>query len=393
MLAGLLFAVHDAEDRPDRLAATLPFAGSTLIEYQARLLASAGASQIVVVVAKLTPDLLGAIGRVGKRGIAVDAVRSAAEAAEKLHPLSRVLMLADGLVTTEPLVRPLASEGADALLVVGEEEAGPEFERIGGRLAWAGAARLSHARLRDASLMPRDWDLQSALLRVASQAGAAHLLLPPGAAAEGHGVEQRAAGLDARGRTVLAAAMSDARGPFDRWVVAPIARRALPALVARGTPAAGLALAGAVLGALGLAGVYADYSAIGVLLALVAVMVWTLGATLAKLRDEPRLGRGQEVAAMALPALTALLLGARLTHWAGEATQLVLAIALLTLGGLAERAISGRERLALWGGPGAYLLVLLVASMAGAPSVGLAAAAAYAAATLGAAIEGLRRNA
>ena len=48
MLAGLLFAIRDAEDRPDRLAATLPFAGTTLIEYQARLLVAAGASQIVV---------------------------------------------------------------------------------------------------------------------------------------------------------------------------------------------------------------------------------------------------------------------------------------------------------------------------------------------------------
>lgn len=393
MLAGLLFAVRDAEDRPDRLAATLPFAGSTLIEYQARLLISAGASQIVIVVAKLTPDLLGAIGRVGKRGVAVDAVRNATEAAEKLHPLSRVLMLADGLVTTEELVRPLAGEGADTLLVAGEEEAGPEFERIGGRLAWAGAARLSYARLREAAAMPRDYDLQSALLRVASQAGAAHLLLPPNAAAEGHGLEHRAAALDMRSRTVLAGAMSGARGWFDRWVVAPIARLALPRLVARGVPSAGLALAGGVSGAVGLAGVYADYYATGLFLSLLAVVVWALGATLAKLRDELRLRRGQDVAAAALPALAALLLGARLTQWTGEATGIVLAIGVVTLAGLAERAISGRERLALWGGPGAYLLILLIASVAGGPSAGLALAAVYAAATLGAAVEALRRQA
>ena len=94
MLAGLLFAMHDADDRPNMLTATLPFGGVTLIEYQARLLIAAGASQIIIVVARLTPELLGAINRIGKRGIAVDTVRTAAEAAETLHPLARVLMLA-----------------------------------------------------------------------------------------------------------------------------------------------------------------------------------------------------------------------------------------------------------------------------------------------------------
>ena len=93
MLAGLIFATDDADDRPDALAATLPFGGMTLIEYQARLLIAAGASQIIILVSRLTPELLGAVARIGKRGVTVDAVRHASEAAEKLHPLARVLML------------------------------------------------------------------------------------------------------------------------------------------------------------------------------------------------------------------------------------------------------------------------------------------------------------
>ena len=55
MLAGLLFAVHDAADRPDALTATLPLGGTTLIEHQARLLVELGASHLVVVVTRLTP--------------------------------------------------------------------------------------------------------------------------------------------------------------------------------------------------------------------------------------------------------------------------------------------------------------------------------------------------
>ena len=69
MLAGLLFATADASDRHDTLAATLPISGVTLIEFQARLLIAAGASQIVVVVSRLTPELLGAVNRMSRRGV------------------------------------------------------------------------------------------------------------------------------------------------------------------------------------------------------------------------------------------------------------------------------------------------------------------------------------
>ncbi|WP_375427857.1 hypothetical protein [uncultured Sphingomonas sp.] len=392
MLAGLLFAVRDAEDRPDRLAATLPFAGATLVEYQARLLIAAGASQIVVVVTRLTPDLLGAISRMGRGGVAVDVVRGAGEAAEKLHPLARVLVLADGLVTTEGVLRPLAGDGPETLLVVADGEGGSGFERIGGRMAWAGIARLDPARLRDVAAMPQDWDTQSALLRAASQGGAAHLLLSATAAAEGHGVEHRADALDARGRAVLANAIGDRHGWFDRWIVAPIGRALLPALVGRGASAGAVAAGGAALGAGGLAAIRVGWIVAGLLMMLGAVIAWTLGGTLAGLRDERRLARGQRIAMSAGPAAAALVLavgsGERLD---GPAT-LVVATALVTMAGLGERAIAGRPRRLFWGGPGAYLVIVAAGEMLGAPAIGLAAAAVYAAATLGAAIEALRRE-
>ncbi|RZM07841.1 MAG: hypothetical protein EOP68_12990, partial [Sphingomonas sp.] len=124
MLAGLLFAIHDADDRPDRLAATLPFSGVTLIEYQARLLIAAGVRQVIVVVARLTPELLGAINRINRR-----------------------------------------------------DDAGPGFERVGGQMAWAGVARLEPARIAEVAGLPNDYDLQSTLLRIAVQARAVQILL------------------------------------------------------------------------------------------------------------------------------------------------------------------------------------------------------------------------
>jgi tRNA-dihydrouridine synthase len=72
--------------------------------------------------------------------VVVDTVRSAVEAAEKLHPLSRLVVLADGLITTEDTIaHVLRDTGHDALMVVPEAGAEPGLERVGSQMAWAGS--------------------------------------------------------------------------------------------------------------------------------------------------------------------------------------------------------------------------------------------------------------
>lgn len=393
MIAGLLFAIQETDDRPERLTATLPFGGVTLIEYQARLLIEAGASQIIVLVARLTPELLGAVSRIGKRGVTVDAVRHASEAAAKLHPLARVLMLADGLITTERVVATLAMEGGDALMVVPQADAGAVFERLGGGQAWAGVARLDPRRVGEAARLPRDYDAQSTLVRVAEQARAVHVLLPPEALAHGHGIERQAEALAARGKAVLAAIVSDRRGWFDRFVLAPLARLSLPVMIERRWPGAAVGGSGAVLGAIGLAAVALGWSVTGLTLAFLACLALALGATLSGLRDEAGVERAQRVAGLALPALAALFLGAAESGRTGHLAALSVAVALVTLAALAERAGPERLRAGWWGSAPAYLLPVLVGTALGWPVAGMAVAAAYATTTLAAAIERLRRHA
>jgi hypothetical protein len=391
MIAGLLFAIQETDDRPERLTATLPFGGVTLIEYQARLLIEAGASQIIILVARLTPELLGAVSRIGRRGVTVDAVRHASEAAAKLHPLARVLMLADGLITTERVVAMLAGEGGDGLLVMPQAAAGAVFERLGGAVAWAGVARLDPRRLGEAARLPRDYDAQSTLVRIAEQARAVHLMLPADALAYGHGIERDGAALAARGRAVLAAIVSDRRGWFDRWLLAPLARLSLPAMIDRRWTGAAVGGVGASVGVLGLAAVALGWSVTGLALAFAACLVLGLGATLSGLRDEPRVERAQRAAGLGIPALAALFLGAAESGRAGDLTPLSVAIALVTLATLAERAGPEPMRAWWWGSAPAYLLLVLVGTIAGWPVVGMAAAAGYATATLTAAIERLRQ--
>ncbi len=392
MLAGLLFAIHDADDRPDRLAATLPFSGVTLIEYQARLLIAAGVSQVIVVVARMTPELLGAINRIGRRGVSVDTVRSATEAVEKLHPLARVLMLGDGLVTTDAIVKAMATEEGDCLLVVPEADAGPGFERVGGQMAWAGVARLSSSRIAEVAGLPRDYDLQSSLLRFAVQSRATQVLLPTDAVRGGHGIERQARTLEERGRAVLMTIVSGRRGWFDRFVLAPIARIALPLLVDRGAAGATVGAVGLALGVTGLATTGFGLASLGLVLSLIGCIGLTLGSVLSGLRDEAPLARWQTLAVDGVVAGSMLIFAFFVSAYAGENTALAIGTALIAIGGLAERAILERDRRSWWGSPTAYLLIVTLFAVVGFPVLGLGVTAVYATATLADVIERLRRN-
>ena len=385
MLAGLIFATEDADDRAGVLAATLPFGGLTLIEFQARLLASAGATQIILVVARMTPELLGAISRIGRRGVSVDAVRSATEAVEKLHPLARVLVIADGVVTTGDVVQSLAAAEQDTLLVT--DQGDPQYERVGAKAAWMGLALLDGKRIAEVAAMPRDYDFQSTLLRTAAQAGADQVRLDPHMAPH-HGIERSAQALARRGNGTVAALVARPLRWADRFLVSPLVRLALPPSMTRAVPTiAPLALA-AVLAVAATATIAFGYPAIGMAVVCLAIVGARIAAALAWVRDEAQLVRVTDYAAPGIAALAALAVGYGADRSAGP----ILAITLLIAAALLERAAPPAHQRRLWASPVAYPVVMLPALIAGEPLVALASAGLYAAATLAAAIEAFRKK-
>lgn len=396
MLAGLLFATQEASDRPGTLAATLPFGATTLIEYQARLLLASGAGQIVVVVARLTPDLTAAIGRIAQRGVSVDTVRRASEAVAVVHPLSRVVVLADSLVTTRALVALVADGSGDALLTLSEADAPTSFERLGGGMCWAGLARVEARRLADAAALPADWNLQSTLLRLAEQAGAARLVVASGELARGHGVERSAAALEKRGTAVLAASLDGGAGWFDRWLVRPAARLLAPAIARRGWSTAAVAAGGAALAALGVVGATTlgqDAAAGGrwLVLAVAGVVGLELGGGLGLARDEANWCRTTR-AAIALTGILAIAGVAWRVDAGADMAARLLAIVAVVAALIAHRAEHGIARRRWWADPAGLLVVLAVGCVLGQPLAAIAFCAAYATATLAAAVEAQRRD-
>ena len=391
MLAGLIFATEDAEGRAGTLAATLPFGGMTLIEYQARLLAAAGVGQMVVAVGRVTPALLGAVSRIAKREVTVDIVRSAEEASAKIHPLATVVVIADGLVTTDTMLHAMAGEAPDAILVTPEAEASGAVERLDRGQCWAGVATLSAQRLAEVAALPREYDFQSTVLRIAVEAGARHVALPASARPAPAHRAPRHGPIAGRSNDVLGALANQRTGWADRWFFTPITRFLLPQLVRREVPAWATAVAGGGAGLLALLTLGLGHPAPGMLLALLSVILLSAGSLLSWLRGDNVRASQQEKGILLLAVLSALLLGIIASLAAGHATPFVLA-----LWGVASNTVADRVpvRPRPWYASAASQVLLLTPfALLGLATLGLALATLHAVVSLAAAVEASRHKA
>lgn len=183
MALGALIGAYQ-EDDAGGLRALLPLAGRTLIEYQARCLAAAGAAPLVVLVERIPVALNEAFERLRGEGISVIPVSDGMEAASRFEAGTDILLLADGVAPDMGDLALLAEEVDPAILTVPDASENEPFERIDGSQRWAGLARVDSAMLGATVAMLGDWDLQSTLLRRAIQAGAK---LRPSASGEGRG--------------------------------------------------------------------------------------------------------------------------------------------------------------------------------------------------------------
>ena len=295
-LAALIAAYHESGE-PGALRATLPIAGRTVVERQARLAAAAGAGVIVVLVERMPAALTAAIDRLKRERITVQIARSAEEAAEAIDPYDRVLLVADGAVAEgSQLGRLVAAEGA-AVLTVPDRSHSELYERIDASSRWAGLAIVEGALLRETAAMLRDWDLQSTLLRRALQAGARHV------AAEGPvAILDSVRDLETLERQILAAA-TETRGGWAALLLAPIERLATTLMMGAPAGSSPVGTAAAVLTALGALFFAYGWLWLGLVLTLLSTPLEGIALRLARLRMQDDVERSWW--AQLLPALAA----------------------------------------------------------------------------------------
>lgn len=174
MAVGALIGAYQ-EDDGGALRALLPLAGRTLIEYQVRCAAAAGAAPIVVVVERVPQALQDAFERLRSDGIGVFPVSAIEETVSRFEAGSSVLLIGDGVAPTVKLVLALAEEMEPAVATVPDDEEHARFERIDAESRWAGVALVDAHLLGSTAAILGDWDVQSTLLRRSIQEGARRL--------------------------------------------------------------------------------------------------------------------------------------------------------------------------------------------------------------------------
>jgi hypothetical protein len=278
-LAALIAAYHESGEA-GHLRATLPLAGRTVVERQARLAASAGANPVIIFVERLPAALSAAVERLRRDRVPVILVRNVEEAAEAVDPFDRLLLVGDGAIVPAAQQVRLAAEEGPAVLTVPEGAHGELYERIDAQSRWAGLAAIDGALLRETAAMLRDWDLQSTLLRRTLQAGAGHVEADNAATVA---ILDRDQDLDELERRIIAGADTANRSWSD-IVLAPIER--LVTLMLVGSPLSPqlIGLGAALLTALGAAAFYVGWYWIGLIKLLAATPLEGIATRLARLR-------------------------------------------------------------------------------------------------------------
>jgi hypothetical protein len=166
------------EDDSGGLTALLPLAGRTLVEYQVRCAAAAGASPIVVLVERIPAALNQAFERLRQEGLNLILVSDANEAATRFEAGELILVVGDGVAPPLDLLSGLADEADPLVFTVPDDAEHEANERIDGVSRWSGIALVDGRTLGSTAAVLGDWDLPSTLLRRTLQAGARQAPVP-----------------------------------------------------------------------------------------------------------------------------------------------------------------------------------------------------------------------
>ena len=284
MALGSLIGAYQ-EDDSGGLRALLPLAGRTLLEYQVRCAAAAGAAPIVVVVDRVPQALQDAFERLRLDGIGVFPVSDVHEAVSRFEAGSMLLLIGDGVAASAELVAALAEEPEAAVATVPDNADYEAFERIDAQARWAGVAVLNAQTLGSTAAMLGDWDLQSTLLRRAIQEGA--LRVPVAAGSTEPLIAERPEQLEEFQRGLIAGSRQARTDWASRFVLPPVEEFATEQLMETGIRpgwliwgALGLTLAAALAFSRG-------WIVAGVVLLILSTPLDTIASRLATLRLRP----------------------------------------------------------------------------------------------------------
>jgi hypothetical protein len=284
MASGALIGAYQ-EDDSGGLRALLPLAGRTLLEYQARCAAAAGAAPIVVVVERVPQALQDAFERLRLDGIGVFPVSDVEEAVSRFEAGSMILLIGDGIAPPAGLAAQIAQESEPAVATVPDDEVHDAFERIDAESRWAGVALLDARLLGSTAAILGDWDLQSTLLRRTLQDGARRV--PVDAAAGEPLLAERAEQLEDFQRGLVAGSRAERTDWASRYVLPPVEEVATQQLMETAVRPAWLIWAALALTIAGAACFSRGWLGAGLACLLLSTPLDTVAGRLAAIRLRP----------------------------------------------------------------------------------------------------------
>lgn len=387
-LTALLSAQMPSSDGAgDGLSALLPLAGLTVIERQAQDAAAIGAEQLLVLVDAVPPSLIAALDRIRSRGLSVTIVRDgAAVMAAADDKVSRVLLVADGLIAPRALWQALAGASVPRLLAVNDTPATAALERIDVHRRWAGLATVDMAAVAALTDLPSDWDPQLALLRGAVQAEVPSISCEPQLFERGDiAVLDRALAADLVEQRLLASGTDAVVGLFHAHIALPLARAGARMLLQGQFSGMVARVLTALCAAAAILAMVLGYPMVAMFEAICGLLARAAGEIVAAFRPESASQRLIDAAGTLLYAM-ALLAAAWAVSvqdqghgllWASVALTIVLISLLGRL--LAVRQVA--EPVLIWD-DGATWVALSIGAMAGAWPIALTAIAPLAGAIL-----------
>ena len=370
------------EDDSGSLRALLPIAGRTLLEYQVRCAAAAGAAPIVIVVDRIPIALNQIIERLQQDGLPVVTVSDGAEAASRFEAGGLILLLADGVAPAPELLASVAEEEEPLIVSVPDDPAHEKFERIDALSRWAGVAVIDAQTLGATAAMLGDWDLQSTLLRRSLQGGARVVPVAPGAGEPL--VAENAGDLADLERHLIVSSRGSRRDWASRYALPIIEEFATEQLLEKRVDPATLVVAALALTAGGAIAFASGWLVTGLVLLVLSTPLDLIARRLAALRLKPMPARSL-ARRLLWPAAGVALLA--LGWWqSGHGGGWGAMFAALTAAAFAEAARIERGRLEMPGGLWLLsrrnaILASIPFALAGAWTAGIVALALYAAAS------------
>jgi hypothetical protein len=372
------------------LRAGLQFAGHSLVEYQARQAAEAGASHILILVSAVTQPLSRAVDRLTADGIPVALVRDMVSLVREAPRDRDMLLIADGAIIAQKYFTAVAAHPGNVLLCLDDTRASAGFERIDGQHRWAGLLRVSPDLLFGTLDMLGDWDLELTLMRAAVQAGGYRVVVPQEDLLEGWvALVESQASADLVAQALLGAQRDtpSAEGGAEHYILSRLAARIAPMLLRTQVPAIQVRMGGMALAGMGVIATMLDWPLFGILLMLCGL---TASLTSDRLGELARHSQDDGWVAL-MPSLIVLLGVIVLGDEAGvrmEGIYLALLLGIVLLA-VRWRRTSGQKWWMLFT-PGSALILIFLVTLVSSVSGGLMLAMLCAIGSVGALVLGKR---